>query len=143
MVQNAQKIQINEKLGKAYKLCKEKEISAVFKTGCKAHKFPYTFHFLLVDQKRTNPFQLVISVPKRNFKKAHDRNRIKRHIKESIRKNKLILETFLINEGLQLSIFVMYASKEEMKFEDLMKKTAYFIDFLIENIKNEKLPLES
>ncbi|MGJ8661311.1 MAG: ribonuclease P protein component [Bacteroidota bacterium] len=137
MVSTEGKIQINEKLGKPYKLCKEKEISALFKTGKKIHKFPFTAHYLFLEDKKSTPFQLVISVPKRNFKKAHDRNRIKRKIKEVIRKNKLNLETFLIKENLQLSFFVLYNHKEELTFEEISKKTELFIEFLIENIKNE------
>jgi ribonuclease P protein component len=140
MISTAGAIQINEKLGKAYKLCKEKEISALFKTGRKIHKYPFSAHYLLTDEPKSTPFQLVISVPKRNFKKAHDRNRIKRLIKETIRKNKLILETFLLDENLRLSVFVLYAHREELKFDELSKKTEHFISFLIENIKNEKLP---
>jgi|TARA_R110000737_G_scaffold351267_1_gene392947 ribonuclease P protein component len=139
MISATRKIQVNEKFGKSYKLCKEKEISLLFKGGVKTHKFPFSVHYMLIEEDRITPFQMVISVPKRNFKKAHDRNRIKRQIKEAIRKNKLNLETFLINEKLQLSVFILYSHKEELKFDDLSKKTEHFISFLIENIKNEKL----
>jgi len=131
------KIQFNEKLGKPYKLCKEKEISALFKTGKKIYKFPYSASYMIVDEKKSTSFQLVISVPKRNFKKAHDRNRIKRVIKEAFRKNKLILETFLLEEQLQLSFFLMYSHKEKLTFEELLKKTELFISFLIENLEND------
>lgn len=137
MVLTERNILINEKLGKSYKLCKEKEISALFKEGKKIHKFPLSAHYLCVEDKKPTPFQLVISVPKRNFKKAHDRNRIKRKIKEIIRKNKLNLETFLLKENLQLSLFVMYSHNEELPFEEISKKTELFISFLIENIKND------
>jgi ribonuclease P protein component len=143
MISAPRKIQMNEKLGKSYKLCKEKEISALFKTGKKVYKYPFTAHYLLAPEQKSTPFQLVISVPKRNFKKANDRNRIKRLIKEVIRKNKLILETFLLNENLQLSFFILYSQKEELKFDELSKKIEQFISFLIENIKNEKLLQQS
>jgi ribonuclease P protein component len=131
------KIQFNEKLGKPYKICKDKDISALFKTGKKIYKFPYSSSYLIVDEKQSTPFQLVISVPKRNFKKAHDRNRIKRIIKETFRKNKLILETFLLEEQLQFSFFLMYNHKEKLTFEEFMLKTELFVYFLIENLKND------
>lgn len=138
MVSTKRTILINEKLGKSYKLCKEKEISALFKYGNKLHKFPFTAHYLTIDQHAATPFQLVVSVPKRNFKKATDRNRIKRQIKEAIRKNKLILETFLVEENIQLSVFIIFTHKEKLIFDEITKKTEQFFASLIEKMKNEK-----
>jgi ribonuclease P protein component len=49
------------------------------------HPFILKFHFeKLTDQEFTSP-QFAISVPKRNFKKAHDRNLIKRRVREAYR----------------------------------------------------------
>jgi ribonuclease P protein component len=139
MISSNRKVLQNQKLGKVYKLCSEKEISSLFKVGKKFHKFPFSAHYKIQEEKRNTPFQLVISVPKRNFKKATDRNHLKRLIKEVIRKNKLNLETFLNNEQIQLSFFLVYTHKEKMTYNELSIKAEHFISFLIENIKNEKL----
>ena len=137
MISTVNQLQLNEKLGKSYKLCKEKEISALFKSGKKLYKFPFSASYMIVDENRSTPFQFVISVPKRNFKKATDRNRIKRVVKETFRKNKLHLEAFLIKENIQMSFFLLYNHKEKLTFEELLKKTEQFISFFIENLKNE------
>ena len=79
----------------------------------------------------------MISVPKRNFKKAVDRNRLKRLIREAVRKNKLILESFLIQENLKLYFMLVFTNKEEMAFQEIHLKTENFIKHLIQEIKDE------
>ena len=49
------------------------------------------------------PVQLLISVPKKKFKHAVDRNRVKRQIREAYRKNKALLEG-TVAEGKMLLI---------------------------------------
>ncbi|MFA7272446.1 MAG: ribonuclease P protein component [Crocinitomicaceae bacterium] len=138
MVSENENVLINQKLGKNYKLCSEKKIASLFKEGKKMHKFPFTAHYLLSSESQPTPFQVVIGVPKRNFKKAKDRNHIKRKIKEAIRKNKLNLETLLVKNGLHLSFFLLYTNKEDLKYDELFKKTDQFLALLIENIKHEQ-----
>jgi ribonuclease P protein component len=82
------------------------------------------------------PFQVTISAPKRYYKKAHDRNRIKRIVREAIRKNKLILEPFLVERGLHMALFVIYTGREELKTETLHKKTQQLFKQLIDEISN-------
>ena len=128
----------NEKFGKAYKLCYESTIQSLFKTGKKLYKFPFSAQYSFSQVKQITPFQIVISVPKRNFKKATDRNLLKRRIREAIRKNKLILERFLLEEEINLSFVLIYTAKEKMTFKDIAHKTDVFLKELIQDIKNEK-----
>lgn len=86
---------------------------------------------------QTVPFQTVLAAPKRIFRKAHDRNRIKRLMREAIRKNKLPLETFLEERDLCLALFVIYTSREEMHLSILEKKTKKLISELIKKLENE------
>jgi ribonuclease P protein component len=75
-----------------------------------------SFHsslFKIIWQKTTEgtvPAQIIISVPKRLFKKAVDRNRLKRLIREAYRKNKKILCENLNNKKVQL-MFIYKAKK--------------------------------
>jgi len=128
----------NEKFGKAYKLCHLKKIEQLFSDGKKAYKFPFSAQFVMHQEETITPFQIVISVPKRNFKKAVDRNRLKRLIREAVRKNKLILESFLIQENLKLSLMLVFTNKEDMSFQEINLKTENFIKYLIREIKDEK-----
>ena len=76
------------------------------------------------------PVQLLISVPKKKFKHAVDRNRVKRQIREAYRKNKALLEGTL-DEGQMLLIAIIwlsdkhYATNEvEKRVINLLKKMA-------------------
>lgn len=128
----------NEKLGKAYKLCSIKEIESLFKTGKKIYKFPFSCQVKLSDEQKTPPFQIVISVPKRGYKKAVDRNHLKRLIREAVRKNKLILETFLVEKNKGMSLFLIYTHKEKLTFQEIQDKTRLFFIHLREELEHEE-----
>jgi len=87
---------MNEKMGKQYKLCSQKLIESIFETKQSVKSYPFIAHYKAFELPAKVPFQLVLSVPKRNFKRAHDRNKIKRQMREIIRKNKYFMNTKLL-----------------------------------------------
>lgn len=113
---------MDQTFGKAYKLCSQKAIAAVFEQKQSVKQFPFVMHYKAMELPTEKSFQVVISAPKRIFRKAHDRNRIKRLMKEVIRKNKLILESKLATNQQQLALFLVYTNKEEMPYELLLRK---------------------
>ncbi len=128
----------NEKFGKAYKLCSEKQIQELFKKGKKQYAFPFSCLYQIDEEIKKPPFQLVISVPKRNFKKAVDRNRLKRLIREAVRKNKLTLENCLEKENIGMAFVLVYTHKEHLSFGEINEKIRAFFSRLIFEITNEK-----
>ena len=130
---------MNQSFGKAYKLCSKKLIDEIFESGITVKSYPLIVKYKLVDFKSDMPFQMVISAPKRTFKNAFERNRIKRLCKEAIRKNKQILEEPLKNKEFKMGICLIYSAKEELTAELLNRKTqklfSKIIDNLDENIK--------
>lgn len=129
---------MNEKLGKKYMLCSQKQIQTVFDSKTSIKSYPFVLHYCFLPLNSNKSFQITISVPKRNFKKAHDRNRIKRLLRETIRKNKLILESELIQDNLQVALFMIYTAREEMDYEILHKKTIQLFKNLTNDIQKEK-----
>lgn len=134
---------MNQSFGKEYKLCSKKIIGRLFENGKRLNSFPFsvTYGFETLPHL-TIPFQVVISVPKRTFKHAHDRNRIKRLLKECLRKNKHILEDFLASESNkkgQMALFLTYRFNEELDYDTLMGKMSKLLLTLTTSIeKNEK-----
>ena len=63
--------------------------------------------------------RIIASIPKRNFKKAVDRNRLKRRIKEVWRLNKTEIE---IIDSTFFDLFIIYSAKEEMTYSQIEAK---------------------
>lgn len=130
---------MNEQLGKKNKLCSQKQIQLVFASKTSVKSYPIVIQYAPLPLFSNIPFQITISVPKRNFKKAHDRNRIKRLMREAIRKNKLILESFLQQKEQQLALFMIYTAREEVDYDFLLKKTKQIFNQLINEISNDNV----
>jgi ribonuclease P protein component len=72
------------------RLCSKPLIDQLIQKGNSFSGFPFKIIWMEI-QESSAPVKIVISVPKRNFKRAVDRNRIKRLIREAYRKNKQVL----------------------------------------------------
>ena len=68
------------------------------------------------------PVQILISVPKKKFKHAIDRNRVKRQIREAYRKNKSLLEG-KVEEGKMLLIAIIWLSDRHFATTEVEKRT--------------------
>lgn len=125
---------MNQSFGKAYKLCSKTLIDDIFESGITIKSYPLIVKYKIVSLKSDMPFQMLISAPKRTFRNAYQRNRIKRLCKEAIRKNKQILESFLGENSTQIGLCLIYSAKEEMTVEQLNRKTQKLFNKVIEDI---------
>ncbi len=80
------------------------------------------------------PAQMCIAVPKRSFRKAHDRNSIKRKVREAYRKNKTLLYTALKEKNVKISLLLIYVAKEDLPFADIENKMIKLIHELNKNV---------
>lgn len=126
---------MDERFGKAYKLCNKKIIAELFKSAKSVYSHPLKIIYLNRKLKTEKAFQIAIAVPKRNFKKAPHRNKIRRRIKEAVRKNKTPLEKALINDKKQLALFLIYLDKQTVGYSDIEKKIVFLFDRLIKEVK--------
>jgi ribonuclease P protein component len=122
---------MNQSFGKEYKLCSKKAIDSLFQQKKSVKNFPFVMSYGKMDLPTTKKFQVVISAPKRIFRKAHDRNRIKRLMREVFRKKKLILEENLADKDFQLALFLVYTNKEELKYSVLESKMEQLLNKLL------------
>jgi ribonuclease P protein component len=65
---------------------------------------------------------VAITVSKRNFKRAVDRNRIKRLMREAYRKNKSNFHKTLTNKNMQCALLLMYTGKMVPDYGEVEKK---------------------
>lgn len=128
---------VKENFGKEYKLCSKIQIDQVFASGFRISQFPLQALVLSTIFSETIPFKVLISVPKKRIKKAVDRNYVKRLLREVIRKNKLNLETFLIQQNIQLAICIVYSTSEEMNYSELETKINKLFNKLINHVSEQ------
>ena len=67
------------------------------------------------------PVQILISVPKKRFKHAVDRNRVKRQVREAYRRNKQLLSDSVV-EGKELLIAFIWLSDRHCPSEEVEKR---------------------
>lgn len=84
--------------------------------------------------------QAGVGVSSRFFKKATDRNRIKRLMRESYRLQKTRLQEELISVDTTLSIFILYTGKEIPDYKHVYEKTGIIISRLIKFVHEKAKP---
>jgi ribonuclease P protein component len=97
---------------KEERLCSKKSIDFLFANGKSFYLNPFKIKWTYQDFNTNYPIQILIVVPKRYFKKAHDRNKIKRQIREAYRKNKSILYDFLKIKEKKITLAIIYTEKD-------------------------------
>lgn len=128
---------VDNKFGKEYKLCSKITIEDIFQKGSTIKEFPFVLRYLETELNSSVPFQVVISAPKKKFKRAVDRNRIKRLCKEVIRLNKASLESFCRDNDKQLALFLIFSNNEEMSFKLMNHKIQKLINKLIQKLDEQ------
>ena len=104
---------------KEERLNSRKVIQDLYDTGKPFNSKCFRVFWKNASHPETSPAKILISVSKKNFKRAVDRNRIKRLIREAYRKNKKILFDAL-NTGNKKIVFALsYIAKEELTFEEI------------------------
>lgn len=126
--------------GKDYKLCSKRVIDELFVSGETLKQYPLRLLFLIdpIHSSDKTTFQIVISVPKKKIRKAHDRNKIKRMLRELVRNNKHELEHQLTNEQVKLALFLIYSDSTELDYSIMEKKFKKLIQQLQNKITHVK-----
>jgi len=120
---------------KAEHLCGEKRIARLYTQGESFMAFPFRVVFRIEQKKDLATASVMVSVPKKRFKRAVKRNRLKRLLREAYRLNKHALIDLLDEKQLQVHVAFNYVSDEELDFVTVEKKMKAALQKLMDKIK--------
>jgi ribonuclease P protein component len=120
---------------KEERLCNKKLIDELFHNGSSFLCYPYRVSWLTVEENAEFPVQVLIAVPKKRYKRAVDRNLVKRRIREAYRLNKQEhLYNLLTAADKKIIFSVGYIGKEIEPYPVMEKKMLKLLKQLSEQV---------
>ena len=126
---------MNFTYNKSEKLKSKKTIERLFVEGKVISAYPLRLVYLKTDE----PHKIGVSVSKRNFKKAVDRIRIKRLLREGYRLNKNELKN---NTTTSYAFMILYLSKDMPDFELIQTKTRVLFSKFLQKVEPKETDLK-
>lgn len=126
---------MKQTLGKQERLKSKTLIGKLYKEGKSVKSFPLRLVYIQTEHTSKYPSQVGVSVPKRNFKKAVDRNRIKRLLRETYRKQKQLVYNTIDKPYVYM---ISYIGKEEFTYAEIELKMEKLLNTFIDKIKTIK-----
>lgn len=123
-------------LGKRERLSSRKQIEQLFSGGHSSSMsaFPLrAVYNIKVRAMQEAPVQMMVSVPKRYFKHAVDRNRVKRQVRESFRQHKQLLSD-VVTEGAQLQVAFVWLSDRHMATDEIDRRVLNLMQRMAEKV---------
>ncbi len=111
-----------QSFGKAERLNSKKLMDELFNKGSSFVLYPFRIYWMKHEQIVPSKIQVLISVPKKNFPLAVDRNRIKRLMREAYRKNKLQHINSMIGIDKNISIAFLFTDRKVPEYKLVEEK---------------------
>ena len=125
---------MNAKYPKEEKLKKQKHIDLLFSEGKSVSKYPLRLVYVPLEENDV-PLEFGVSVSKRYFKKAVDRNYFKRVLRETYRLNKNMLYE---NIDKPFAMMFFYQTKDRLSYAEIDAKTKILFEKFIETIQKKE-----
>ena len=123
---------MEETFGKKEKLKSKILIDRLFSEGKSLKKYPLRLIYLPLNDPSAENNKTGVSVPKRNHKKAVDRNKLKRLMREAFRKNKYLVSSQLDS---RYAFMLIYTAREKATYQQLFSATEEVLKRLVEKEK--------
>ncbi|HTF05701.1 MAG TPA: ribonuclease P protein component [Bacteroidia bacterium] len=95
---------------------------------------PFRIVWMKVDDAQKFPVRIAFAVPKRNFKRAVKRNRIKRQLREAYRLHKEELYSALKQKSVKIAVMLVYTPKEQPDYAGLEGKIILSLQRLLKAV---------
>jgi len=126
----------NFKLTKQERLSGRKRIENLYANGHSFHISSIKIMWILNQEEEISSIsQVMFSAPKKKFKNAVTRNRLKRLMRESFRKNKHILYDFLHSQNINIHLSIVFTGKADINYAETEDKIILTLQRLTQEIK--------
>ena len=115
------------------RLTNKKSINNLFKNGNRLSEVPFLV-FWNYNHLHDEKIKVLITVSKKTFKLAVDRNLIKRRIRESFRTQQNELVTILSQQNKSINVAILYNDPILLKFNNVEKKIKLTLNRLINQL---------
>ncbi|BFM42917.1 ribonuclease P protein component [Flavobacterium sp. CFS9] len=106
-------------------------ISLLFSEGKSVSKYPLRLVYAPAEENSPEKIKIGVSVSKKYFKKAVDRNYFKRVLRETYRLNKHLL---LDNIPQPYSMMFFYQTKDRLSYEEINTKTVQLFEKFLQQV---------
>lgn len=124
---------------KSEKLKSKITIDLLFSKGKSVSKYPLRLVFVESDygiaEDSDQKLKMGVSVSKKYFKRAVDRNYFKRVLRETYRLNKHILTD---NLDKKYAFMFFYQTKDRLSYEEINTKTIQLFEKFVQHLKNKE-----
>jgi ribonuclease P protein component len=121
------------------RLKSRKQIDKLFNTGNFFNLPPLRISYSIESVGENDELQMGIGVSGKHFKRAVDRNRVKRLLREAWRLQKLELAAMAKEKGRSLKVFIIYTGRELPEYKLIYEKTGSVI-VRLSSLINETTP---
>ena len=129
-------------LGKRERLKSRKQIEQLFTEGKNFPASPFRIYYQLIPMTNASPsnLQFGVGISGKNFKRAVDRNRIKRLTREAYRLQKNPLQETVKQKKIRLNLFFIYTGKELPVFNTVKEKVNVILNKLSKIVNESNSP---
>ena len=114
-----------------------KIIEEIFSTGNAIYKDFIRINYIETNFDDDTIAKVAFSVPKKKFKRAYKRNRLKRIMREVYRKNKPEFYDILSNKNTKIALLFVYLDNEIKEYDIIEKSMKLALDKLVKKISKE------
>ena len=125
-------------LTKSERLCSKTLIERLFAGGNSSFPaFPLRVVYMWLEPSEgTSDVSILISVPKKRFKRAVKRNAVKRQVREAYRRNKyLLLDALKSQGGKRLVLALLWLDNQLRSSEEVERKVQKLLTHIVESMQ--------
>ena len=129
-------MEVKEGLPKSQRIYHKKAVQTLFEEGKGFTLYPFrvVVHLYDAESQEVAIPRILVSVSKKRFHHAVKRNRVKRLIRESWRKNKAELMKLCQENNKTLDVALVYNATVILKYDEIVEKMKLIVERLVEKL---------